>query len=132
MTPSRKRRGADTQTAVARYLAQRGFPHAESTGAGRNGRDITGLVGLAVEVKARRDLDLPAWLRQATAAAQGDLPCVVHRPDGFGPASMDDWPVTMRLADWVDLVRLAGYGDEMPADALERVVAAVRKAAGDE
>ena len=39
---SRKHRGYRTQKLVAEYLAKRGFPFAESTGAGRSGTDITG------------------------------------------------------------------------------------------
>lgn len=117
MANSRKARGAKTQSLVAEWLTSRGFPFATDAGAGRNGRDVLGVVGLAIEVKARRDLSLPAWLRQAGKDAGGDLPVVVHRPDGFGEMSMPDWPVTMRLADWTTLVRAAGYGDPSdPAD----------------
>lgn len=105
----RKRRGAETQRAVAGYLAGHGFPHATDAGAGRSGVDILGTVGLSWEVKARRNLDLLAWLRQASK--QDGLPLVAHRPDGMGPATVADWPVTMRLADIVWLLREAGYGD---------------------
>jgi len=112
-TPTRKRRGAQTQMLVTRWLAAHGFPYATDAGAGRGGRDIMNVVGLAIEVKARRDLSLPSWLRQAVAAAGLDVPVVIHRPDGFGPTSLPDWPVTMRLADWTHLVRQAGYGDPL-------------------
>ena len=59
MTDSRKRRGAETQTAAAKWFQGHGWPYAESAGAGRTGSDITGVPGLAIEVKARRDLDTP-------------------------------------------------------------------------
>ncbi|MGH3745784.1 MAG: hypothetical protein ACRDT8_00110 [Micromonosporaceae bacterium] len=107
-SPHRKRRGAQTQQAVADYLKAHGWPYAESAGAGRPGEDVTNVPGLAVEVKARRDLSLPAWLRQA-AKSKG-LPIVVHRPDGMGLGSLEDWPATMRFADLVQLLRDAGYG----------------------
>lgn len=111
-TVSRKRRGAETQTAVARWFASNGWPYAESTGAGRTGSDITGMPGLAVEVKARRDFTPLAWLRQAIGGATArDLPCVVFRPDGMGPASIAEWPVLIRLDDFTQLLRAAGYGD---------------------
>lgn len=109
----RKARGAATQRLVTEYLAGNGFPHATDTGAGRGGRDILGVVGLAIEVKARREYSPLTWLRQATAAAGKDLPLVVHRPDGMGPGSVTDWPVTLRLADAVTLLRAAGYGDPL-------------------
>lgn len=108
---TRKSRGAETQRLVAAYLAENGFAHATDAGAGRAGRDILGTIGLAIEVKARREYSPLAWLRQAEAAAGGDLPLVAHRPDGMGPALVDDWPVTLRLRDAVTLLRAAGYGD---------------------
>lgn len=105
----RKQRGAETQRAIATYLTQHGWPYATDTGAGRFGPDILGVPGLAIEVKARRDLNLTSWLKQA--AGQPGLPIVVHRPDGMGPTSIEDWPATLRLADLVKLLRAAGYGD---------------------
>lgn len=107
---SRKRRGADTQNVVATWFRGRGWPHAESAGAGRPGVDVLGLPGLSVEVKARRDFSPLAWIRQARL--QPGVPIVVHRPDGMGPATVEDWPVTMRLADLTELLRAAGYGDQ--------------------
>lgn len=107
---SRRQRGGDTQNLATEYFRKHGWPHAQSAGAGRAGVDILGLAGLSVEVKSRRRLDLPAWLRQA--AKQPGVPIVVHRPDGMGPASIDDWPATMRLADLVELLADAGYGGQ--------------------
>jgi hypothetical protein len=116
MTTSRARvqRAHETETAVARYLAAHGWPYAEPVGAFRNGADVTGTPGLSVEVKARRNLDLPGWLRQATVGRQDgfDVPMLVHRPDGYGPERIEQWPVTFRLADAVRLLRAAGYGTE--------------------
>jgi hypothetical protein len=109
-TASRKRRGSETQATVAQWFAANGWPYAESAGAGRTGSDITGIPGLACEVKARRALNIPAWLRQA-ANGHG-LPFVVHRPDGMGPAVIGKWPVTMRLEDFTRLLHDAGYGDQ--------------------
>jgi len=53
MTQSRKHRGYRSQKVVAQYLAANGFPYAESTGAGRQGSDITGTVGIDWVIKAR-------------------------------------------------------------------------------
>jgi len=49
---SRKHRGYRSQKVLANYLAENGFPFAESTGAGRSGTDITGTIGIDWEVKA--------------------------------------------------------------------------------
>jgi hypothetical protein len=111
---SRKARGMRTQKVVAEWFARHGFPHAETTGSGRSGVDVLGMPGLSPEVKARRDLSLPSWLRQATKNGNGGVPFVVHRPDGFGETTIGDWPVTMRLEDFTALVRAAGYGDPEP------------------
>ncbi len=108
---SRRRRGSETQNAVAAWFAGHGWPHAESAGAGRPGVDVLGLAGISCEVKARRGFSPLAWIRQARQ--QPGLPLVVHRPDGLGTASVADWPVTMRLEDVTALLRAAGYGDEV-------------------
>lgn len=105
---SRTRRGSQTVAIVATWMQGNGWPYAEPVGAGRNGSDITGIPGLACEVKARRELRLTPWLKQAATGA--GLPFVVHRPDGMGPAAVADWPVTMRLEDFTGLLHAAGYG----------------------
>jgi len=110
VSDTRKRRGAATQNIAATWFTEHGWPWAQSTGAGRTGSDITGLPGLACEVKARRGFSPLAWIRQAQAG-KGDLPFVILRCDGQGPAATADWPVILRLADFTDLLHEAGYGD---------------------
>jgi hypothetical protein len=123
--PSRNRRGSETEQLVTQFLNEHGWPNAEPVGAGRSGPDITGTPGLGFEVKARRQLDLNGWLRQASAGAARPrpgggaeldftLPLVVHRPDGFGAASVASWPATFRLEHAVWLMRQAGYGEPAP------------------
>lgn len=107
---ARRRRGAQTQRLVAEAFRDAGWPHATDAGAGRSGPDILGTPGLAVEVKARRELRLAAWLRQAARGREG-LPIVVHRPDGAGPATVGDWPATLRLSDLLVLLARGGYSD---------------------
>jgi hypothetical protein len=104
----RRQRGSETQTTVAQWFATHGWPYAEPVGAGRSGTDVTGMPGLLVEVKARRALNLTTWLQQHRS--QIDRPFVVHRPDGYGPARIAEWPVTMRLDDFTSLLHEAGYG----------------------
>lgn len=106
----RRERGSETQNTAAAWFRGNGWPACQATGAGRQGRDLTGLPGLDIEVKGRRDLNLIGWLRQAVTRAGTSLPAVLHRPDGYGPAKIADWPVTVRLADFTRLLRAAGYG----------------------
>ena len=109
---SRKARARATEKAVADYL-QYVFPEAAAVPSALSGSDILHTPGVAVEVKARRDLDLQAWLRQAEKAASPEaLPVVVHRPDGLGVTSVDTWPVTMRFYEFMVLLRKAGYGSD--------------------
>jgi len=106
----RKERGNESQNLVAAQFRAAGFPHAESAGAGRPGRDVLGLLGLACEVKARRGFSPLAWIKQAEEKADGDLPFVVTRLDGQGPATVDEWPVLLRFGDFLELLSAAGYG----------------------
>lgn len=100
-----------TQKVVAEGLNDL-WPHSESAGSGRSGRDVLGTPGVAIEVKARTGLDLPAWMRQAAkeAATTGDLPVLIIRPNGMGEASLDDWPVVMSFKLWKEVMRDAGFG----------------------
>ena len=109
---SRKQRGYDSQRIVADYLKSNGWPYAEPVGAGRPGSDVTGIVGIDIEVKARRDLDLTGTMRQIQAR-QGDngIGLAVIRPDGYGPARIDEWPAVMPLRVMVRLLKEAGYGN---------------------
>ena len=106
---SRKHRGLRSQLVVANYLSAHGFPHAESTGAGRSGVDVTGLVGISMEVKARASFEPQAWMRQAQTSR--GLPLVCFRPNGVGETQIASWPCIVRLEDLVTLMRAAGYGD---------------------
>lgn len=109
MTDTRKRRGADTQHIAARWFQARGWPFAESTGAGRTGSDLTGMPGLAPEIKARTGFSPLAWIRQARAGGTG-LPFVILRCNGQGEAAAGEWPVMLRLEQFTTLLQAAGYG----------------------
>ncbi len=111
MSQARKHRGYRSQRVVAERFADNGFPHAEPVGAGRAGSDIVGLVGIDVEVKARRDLNLVGLMKQLDARAKdGVLGIGVVRPDGMGETTVGMWPAVMCLDDLIALLRAAGYG----------------------
>ena len=125
--PTRKQRGHETETTVSAWFKLNGWPYAEPVGAGRNGTDVTGMPGLLVEVKARRDFTPTQWLKQhaltihqaGMGVRSGPLPFVVWRPDGFGPAAVGSWGVMMRLDDFTTLLHEAGYGATIGIDALK-------------
>ena len=107
----RKHRGMASQRIVADWFSVNGWPYAESTGSGRAGSDITGMPGIDVEVKARRNWSpLEAMRQQADRAALGDLAFAILRMDGQGPAVIGSWPVIIRLDTLTELLRAAGYG----------------------
>lgn len=106
---SRKQRGYTSQRIAADWYVQNGWEYAVSTGAGRAGVDITGMPGLAPEVKARRALNITGWLKQASQEKRLGLPFVIVRPDGFGEARIGQWAVLMTLEDHTALLKMAGY-----------------------
>jgi hypothetical protein len=103
MTSARTVRGRQTEQAFADWFAEHGWPSAERAPASLKGIDVLGMPGWAPEIKARRELNLPAWLRQAETR-QG-IPFVGHRPDGFGLRTVHLWPVTFRLQDITPLMQ---------------------------
>jgi hypothetical protein len=113
-SPHRKSRGMKTQAIIAAWWRARGFPYATDAGAGRGGRDILNLIGLACEVKARAGFNPLAWIKQARGTAAGDLPFVILRCNGQGEANVGEWPVIVPLEHFTALVRAAGYGDPLP------------------
>lgn len=109
---ARKHRGYRTQKVWANFLADNGFPFAESTGAGRSGTDVTGTIGIDWEVKARTGFNPAAAIAQLKDRDNGkDLGIVVLRLNGQGEKSVGDWVMLMRAEDGVKLLRDAGYGD---------------------
>lgn len=104
MSQSRKRRGRQTELLLAAHFRANGFPHARAVNSGASGSDLEETPGLAVEVKARANLNLKAALAQAAKNADGhSLPIVITRLNGQGPETIGDWPVILRLADFLDL-----------------------------
>lgn len=110
MSQHRKARGMKTQALVAELMQKRGWPFAESAGAGRPGSDVTGTPDVAVEVKARSDLNPLAWVKQAEKSADGRLPFAVFRPNGMGEHP-ETFLAMIRFGDLLDLLAAAGYGD---------------------
>lgn len=109
MSQARRRRGRDTELAVAKWFQVNGWPYAEAVASAAQGADLTGTPDLSVEIKARRDFDPGAWLRQGQARA--GLSIVTFRLNGQGTSDVGQYPALLRLADLVPVLRAAGYGD---------------------
>ena len=109
-TTSRRQRGWKTQRIIAEYLQTHGFPTAKAGKPFQAGADVLGVAGVDIEVKAQKDIDRLAALRQSHARP-GDVHLIFERPNGYGEQTLDRWPVTVTIAEIVRLLRLAGYGD---------------------
>jgi hypothetical protein len=110
VTSSRIARGYESQRIVAEFFRENGFPYAQPAGSGRTGTDITGVIGVDVEVKARRGIQVSAAMKQLRDRQQdGLLPVAVLRLDGQGPSHIDDWPAIVPLSVLLDLLKAAGY-----------------------
>lgn len=111
----RKHRGYKSQDIVAQKLVEEGWPYAQSTGAGRSGTDVTGTIGIDWEVKAKKDFNPSAAIKQLKDRSDGEiLPVAVLRLNGQGPATVGDWPAVLRLDDLIRLLKEAGYQDLHP------------------
>lgn len=113
-------RGRRAQRHVAEELRRQGVTSAEPVAASLPGTDVLGWVGVDVEVKATETASPAAWVRQVKARApEGVLGLTFYQPRGVGPASMEDWPVTLRWGDLAPLLRLAGHLPPLPASAVD-------------
>lgn len=112
---SRERaKGTAAETAVVRWLAAHGFPHAERRALhGTNDKgDITGCGPLVFEVKNHKAHDLAGWMKELAAEvhnADADLGAVIAKRRGT--TNPGDWYAILTLEDLAALLVEAGYGD---------------------
>lgn len=109
-----KAKGTGWETAIVRYLAEQGWPHAErrALNGTQDRGDIAGIVGWVIEAKNCQALTLAAWVDEAIieqANAGADFSAVWHHRKG--KASPAEGYVTVTGAAFVRLLRAAGYGD---------------------
>lgn len=108
---SRKHRGYNTQKLFAEYVRNL-WPHAEPTGAGRQGRDILSTPGVYFELKARAGFNPTEALKQTVAPAleAGDLPIIIMRMNGQGEKNIGKWVALTEVDVMMQLLKEAGYG----------------------
>lgn len=109
-----KGRGLDLQNKLAAYLANAGWPAAQSVGAGRPGVDILGTPGVAWENKTADEFRILEFVAQARAnAGELDVPIVAYWPRGSGAMSVAHIPTIIPMLWTVRLLRSSGYGDPL-------------------
>lgn len=101
MGKSAQRKGADGERELANYLKKQGFEVRRGQ-VFNHESDMVGLKGIHPEVKRVEKLNVPAAVRQAITEAQirqDGIPTLFHR------RNREEWLVTMRLDDWLNLYR---------------------------
>lgn len=101
MGRSAQRKGADGERELANYLKEQGFEVRRGQ-VFNHESDMVGLKGIHPEVKRVEKLNVPAAVRQAIIEAQirqDGIPTLFHR------RNREEWLVTMRLDDWLNLYR---------------------------
>ena len=101
MGSAERRRGADAERAVVRYLRGRGHEARRYlAGDGRQPGDVDWHPLVCLEVKDRASSSWPSWCRQAVAEApEGTVPAVVRRTRGI--ADPGAWECRVDATLWV-------------------------------
>lgn len=97
-----KRKGADGERELARKLRELGFENARrgvQYQGGQDSPDVVGIDGFHIECKRVEKLNIEDAMQQSERDAGTNVPLVIHRKD------KERWKVTLRLEDFVDLIR---------------------------
>ena len=102
---SSQRNGADGERELAALFREYGYP-VERGGSLSFGEvpDLTGLPGVHIECKRAEQLRVYDWMAQAERDSErfhDGLPAVFHR------RNRQEWLVTMRLPDWLEMYQKA-------------------------
>ena len=108
-----KQKGTAAETAVVRYLREQGWDKADRLPLKGNldEGDVSGVDGVAIEVKNQRSYQIPAWLRELDVEivnSNSDLGVLIVKPNGVGLGSVGKWWAIKELKDEVTLWKQAG------------------------
>jgi hypothetical protein len=111
-----KIKGTQAESAFCKdpqVLAQ--FPHVERrTLSGKYDQgDISGMVGLAIEIKSHKTYKFREWLRETAVEktnAKADFGILVVKPNGVGLEKVGEWFAVMTVSEMLKLLQEAGYG----------------------
>ena len=118
MTSPQKRKGNSAELAVAKWLREWGWVNAERSRAGwQDDRgDIDGLLGVVVEVKNQKTIDIPGYLGELEVEMENADAwtgvCIVKRR---GSTDVDDWYAIMPAHVWAELLTLIDF-PQQPQD----------------
>ena len=97
-----RRKGAEGERELARKLRELGFENARrgvQYQGGQDSPDVVGMDGFHIECKRVEKLNIEDAMKQSERDAGANVPLVIHRKD------REEWKVTMRLDDFVNLIR---------------------------
>lgn len=103
MTTHRVSRGRKSQEIAAEFLHPV-FPDARGVAASLPGRDILETPGWAIEVKATKDFNPTAFMKQAMKNCGDDWAFSIYRPKGYGEAKVSEWVALTTLGEMRGLI----------------------------
>lgn len=111
-----KQKGTSAETAVVTYLRDNGFPQAErrALSGGKDKGDVAGVIDNVIEVKNCARDGLPGWVDEAEVEkvnANAKYGVVWAKRRGKG--SPGAWFVTMTGEQYVQILRVLGYGEAL-------------------
>ena len=110
MSSAAKRKGSQAERDVVAYLKANGFPYADRrlAGATLDKGDISGVLGVTIEIKNHARLDLAGWLAELEVEMKNDgawTGVVIHKRKGKG--DVGEWYASLPVKVWLALLRKA-------------------------
>ena len=110
MSNAAKRKGSQAERDVVAYLKANGFSYADRrvAGATLDKGDISGVLGVTIEIKNHARLDLAGWLAELEVEMKNDSAwtgVVIHKRKGKG--DVGEWYATLPVKVWLALLRKA-------------------------
>ena len=110
MSSAAKRKGSQAERDVVAYLKANGYPYADRrvAGATLDKGDISGVLGVTIEIKNHARLDLAGWLAELEVEMKNDSAwtgVVIHKRKGKG--DVGEWYATLPVKVWLALLRKA-------------------------
>jgi hypothetical protein len=108
-----KRKGSQAERDVVAWLKANGFPYADRrvAGATLDKGDISGVLGVTIEIKNHAKLDLAGWTAELEIEMKNDTAwtgAVLHKRKGKG--DVGEWYATMPAKIWIELIKKAMNG----------------------
>lgn len=107
MSSSAKRKGSQAERDVVAWLKANGYPYADRrvAGATLDKGDISGVLGVTIEIKNHARLDLAGWLAELEIEMANDnawTGVVIHKRKGKG--DVGEWYATLPAKVWLQLL----------------------------